>query len=87
MASEGLGVSKIDETSYEIEGVVKFDRGFEASFETYGHQRAGSSAEILLREIVIGTGRESRVVDPFDSGIVAKEFGDLSAVLDVAVKP
>src|SRR5205085_6678814 len=57
----------------------------EAALDAEGHQRAAAAVEILLGEPVVWAFRERGVVDPRDAAMVAEEFRDAPAILDVAL--
>src|SRR5437867_4103457 len=80
-------VGELHEALDELEGVVEFLAGLEAAFDAEGHQRAAAAVEILLGEPVVRAFRERGVVDPRHAAMVAEEFGDAPAVLDVALDP
>src|SRR5437879_4715027 len=84
MTGQRLGITHIDEPFDEPERVVELLACLEAPLETEGQQRAGTAAEVFLRERVIGAFGEARVVDPVNPVIGAQTLGDASGVLEVS---
>jgi hypothetical protein len=87
MARQRLGITQIDEARHEFERIVKLNGGLKAALQTNSHQRAGTSSQVLFRERMIGTGSESRIINPLNPGIIAQELGYFPAILYVTVKP
>src|SRR5260370_11225938 len=71
MAGQRFRVAQVDEPLDQLERVVERLAGLEPSLDPEGHQRAGTAAEIFLGERMIGTVRESRIVDPLNPAILA----------------
>ena len=87
VTGQRLGVPHVHEPLDQLERVVELLASLQPSLDPEGHQRAGPAAQIFLGERVIGTLRESRVVDPLDPAIRAQEFGYASAVLHMTLDP
>ena len=82
-----LSVTQIDETLDEFKRVVEGPGGLKPSLDPKSHQRAGLAGEIFLGERIIRAVRESGVVDPLNSAILAQELGYASAILPVPLDP
>src|SRR5215468_12035746 len=85
VASEGFCVTHVDKTFDELESVVELRSGFKAAHDPEGKERARASAEVFLCQAVIRIVGEARIVDPFDTWIVAQKFGDAPRVLDMTL--
>src|SRR6185312_10021721 len=87
MAGERFGVADIDEALEQLEAVIEALAGLEPSSDSEGQERAGLSAEIFLRQRVIGAVVKARIVDPGDASVVAQEVRHPGTILDMAFDP
>src|SRR5581483_6686540 len=87
MAGQGLGITQVDQTLDQIQRVIKGLGGFEAPFDSEGHQRAGMAGQVLSGERIMSAVSEARVVYPLDPGILAQKLRYFFSVLDVTLDP
>ena len=76
MAGERFGVANIDQTLEQFQSVVNPFSGLQSAGNTKGYQRASTSAEVFLRQRVIGTIDKAGVINPRYAWIAVQEFGD-----------
>src|SRR6516165_6688733 len=74
VASQRLGVAKIDEALDELQRIVERTPAVESTPHAERHQRTGATLEILLCQRIIAVFREPDIVDPRHHGMIAQEL-------------
>ncbi|MGY4328888.1 hypothetical protein ACVWWG_003305 [Bradyrhizobium sp. LB7.2] len=80
-----LGIADIDQARDQLQRIVEGLSCFHAALDAKGEQRGRVAVEIFLHQRIIGTVRETGVVDPGDARVLTQEFGDLAGILAVAL--